>query len=179
MNSSVAHVPSYTPDPTPTPEKGYPVMYRITNRRFASASECDDSITEFESYADACRAFNSQVELILTFIAGIDGHVEPIEGQTQFAYFSDSKRAARVFVDYELSNLQKIQIKNQDIFRFIYHMLDSDEKQKFYAFFTKIMPSIKESKTFLHQPKKAFLGEILREVLSRLRIKKDVNWNLK
>jgi hypothetical protein len=58
-------------------------------------------------------------------------------------------------------------------------MLDSDEKQKFYAFFTKIMPSIKESKTFLHQPKKAFLGEILREVLSRLRIKKDVNWNLK
>ena len=80
-------------------------MYRITNRRFASASECDDSITEFESYADACRAFNSQVELILTFIAGIDGHVEPIEGQTQFAYFSDSKRAARVFVDYELEYL--------------------------------------------------------------------------
>jgi hypothetical protein len=54
-------------------------------------------------------------------------------------------------------------------------MLNPDEKQKFYAFYTKIMPSIKDSKTFLHQPKKLFLGEILRGILTRLRIKSDVN----
>ena len=92
--------------------------------------------------------------------------------------FSNEKKAIQIYLsnNYQLSNLQKIQIKNQDIFRFIYHMLNPDEKQKFYAFFTKIMPSIKESKTFLHQPKKVFLAEISREILSRLRIKRDVNW---
>ena len=93
--------------------------------------------------------------------------------------FINEKKAIQIYLsnNYQLSNLPKIQIKNQDIFRFIYHMLTSDEKQKFYAFYTKIMPSIKESKTFLHQPKKVFLAEILRELLSRLRIKKDVNRN--
>jgi hypothetical protein len=91
--------------------------------------------------------------------------------------FSNEKKAIQIYLDntYQLSNLQKIQIKNQDLFRFIYHMLNTDEKQKFYVFYTKIMPTIKDSKTFLHQPKKVFLGEILREVLSKLRIKKDIS----
>jgi hypothetical protein len=53
-------------------------------------------------------------------------------------------------------------------------MLNPDEKQKFYAFYTKLMPSIKDSKVFLSQPKKFFLGQILREILSKLRIKRDV-----
>lgn len=90
--------------------------------------------------------------------------------------FENEKKAIQIYLDntYQLSNLQKIQIKNQDLFRFIYHMLDSDEKQKFYAFYTKLMPSIKDSKVFLSQPKKFFLGQILREILSKLRIKRDV-----
>lgn len=102
MNSSVAHVPSYTPDLTPTPEKGYPVMYRITIRRFTSAATCDDSIYEYESYSDAKRTFESQIELIHNLITGLDGHVEDIQDKTQFAYFSDATRALRVFVDYTL-----------------------------------------------------------------------------
>lgn len=93
--------------------------------------------------------------------------------------FINEKKAIQIYLDnnYQLSNLQKIQIKNQDLFRFIYHMLNSNKKQKFYAFFTKLIPSVINSKTFLHQPKKIFLAEILREILSKLRIKRDVNIN--
>lgn len=90
--------------------------------------------------------------------------------------FINEKKAIQIYLDntYQLSNLQKLQIKNQDIFRFIYHMINTNEKQKFYAFYIKLMPSIINSRTFLQQPKKVFLGEILREILSRLRIKMDV-----
>lgn len=90
--------------------------------------------------------------------------------------FINEKKAIQIYLDntYQLSKLKKLQIKNQDIFRFIYHMFDSDEKEKFYAFYIKLMPSIIGSRTFLQQPKKSFLGEILKEILSKLRIKMDI-----
>jgi hypothetical protein len=93
------------------------------------------------------------------------------------ATFINEKKAIQIYLDnnYELTKLKKFQIKNQDIFRFIYHMLDIDEKLKFYAFYTTIMPTIKDSKTFLSQPKKVFLAQILREILSTLRIKKNIS----
>ncbi|MDD4330063.1 MAG: hypothetical protein PHD79_08930 [Aliarcobacter sp.] len=88
--------------------------------------------------------------------------------------FVNEKKAIDMYLEnkYSLLKLQKIRIQNQDIFRFIYHILDSDEKQKFYAFFSTIMPTIQNSLTFLKQPKKIFLAEILREILSQLKIKK-------
>ena len=88
--------------------------------------------------------------------------------------FQNEKKVIQIYLDnnYTLSKLKKIQIKNQDIFRFIYHMLNSDEKEKFYAFFSTIMPTIENSLTFLKQPKKVFLAGILRDILSKLRIKR-------
>lgn len=90
--------------------------------------------------------------------------------------FENERKAIQIYLDnkYSLSKLQKMQIKYQDIFRFVYHMIDNDEKLKFYAFYSTILPTIKDSQTFLKQPKKVFLGEILREILSKLKIKKDV-----
>jgi hypothetical protein len=90
--------------------------------------------------------------------------------------FVNEKKAIEIYLEnkYSLLKLQKIRIQNQDIFRFIYHMIDADEKQKFYAFFSTIMPTIENSLTFLKQPKKIFLAEILRDILSKLRLKNDI-----
>lgn len=90
--------------------------------------------------------------------------------------FINEKKVIEIYLEnkYFLSKLQKIRIQNQDIFRFIYHMIDADEKQKFYSFFSTLMPTIENSPTFLKQPKKIFLAEILRDILSKLRLKKDI-----
>lgn len=90
--------------------------------------------------------------------------------------FSNEKRVIKLYLenDYSLKNLEEIKIKNHDIFRFIYHSLNQLEKLKFYEFYSKINPGIKEDIAFKQIPKKAFITGILKEILGYLKNKREI-----
>ena len=73
-----------------------------------------------------------------------------------------------------MKDIEEIKVKNNDIFRFIYHSLNQFEKQKFYDFFSKINPKIKENIAFKQIPKKAFISGILKEILNYLKNKQEM-----
>ncbi len=90
--------------------------------------------------------------------------------------FINEKKVIKLYLqnDYSLKDIEEIKIKNIDIFRFIYHSLNQFEKQKFYEFFSKINPEIKDTNTFKEIPKKNFLIGILKEILAYLKNKKKM-----
>ncbi len=85
--------------------------------------------------------------------------------------FINEKRVIKLYLenDYSLKNLEEVKIKNHDIFRFIYHSLNEYEKLKFYEFFIKINPGIKNDIAFKQIPKKSFIIGILKEILNYLK----------
>ncbi|MDD2887640.1 MAG: hypothetical protein PHY66_08225 [Aliarcobacter sp.] len=90
--------------------------------------------------------------------------------------FINEKRVIKLYLqnDYSLKDLGEMKIRNNDIFRFIYHSLNQLEKFKFYEFYLKINPRIKNDIAFKQIPKKTFITGILKEILDYLKNKKEI-----